>query len=185
VRLIRGSSPSGLVGMAPETHLGTLRILRPLLAVESEQLRQYLRDQNQSWREDASNASPDYLRNLLRPMIRRDPMLRAALIHLAHTCRQYKDWLTRTAPDLPADFRVTAVQDLPPAIARESARKWLTAAGSPPGKLSEAVLERLVQMANDAAAPAHQEFPGRLRVSRRGGRMVAEATCDPRSRDIS
>jgi tRNA(Ile)-lysidine synthase len=160
--------------MAPETHLGTLRILRPLLAIESAQLRQYLRDQNQPWREDASNTSPDYLRNLLRPMIRRDPQLRDALIHLGHTCRQYKDWLTHISPNLHSDFRVAEIQNLPLAIAREAARKWLTSAGSPPSKLSEEVLDRLVQMANDAATPAHQHFPGRLLVSRRGGRMVFE-----------
>jgi len=174
LRLIRGSAPSGLVGMAPETQLGKLRILRPLLAVESEELRQYLRDQNQPWREDASNASPDYLRNLLRPMICRDPQLRDALIQLGHKCRTYKNWLTYTSPNLQKDFRVTEIQNLPPPIARESARKWLTAAGSPPSKLSEEVLDRLVQMTNDAATAAHQDFPGRLRVSRRGGRIVVD-----------
>jgi tRNA(Ile)-lysidine synthase len=183
LRLIRGSSASGLVGMAPETHLGDLRILRPLLSVDSDRLRQYLRQQNQPWREDASNASPKYLRNLLRPLIRRDPKLRDALIHLAQACRHYKDWLAQTAPNLPDDFEVGMLQDLPSPLARESARKWLSNAGSPLGKLSEDVLDRVVQMACDAAYAARQEFPGKLRVSRRGGRMVAEST-GRNSRDI-
>ena len=66
--------------MASEICLGDLRILRPLLNVESDQLRQYLHRHNQTWREDSSNASPEYLRNLLRPVIWRDRKFRHALM---------------------------------------------------------------------------------------------------------
>ena len=141
-----------------------------------ELLREYLAQQGQDWREDASNASPQYLRNLIRPMIRQNPPLRDALIALAEGCRGLKDWATLAAPKLTTDFSVSELQNLPATLARESARRWLIAAGSPPAKLSEEVLSRLVQMAIDAATPSHQHFPGRLRVHRRGGRIVAEVS---------
>jgi tRNA(Ile)-lysidine synthetase-like protein len=174
LRLIRGSSPAGLVGMARETRIGELRVLRPLLGVGAEQLREYLRGTKQDWREDLSNASTEYLRNLLRPMIRRDAGLRAGLIALAEACRKYRGWVRGAAPELGAEFGVGVLREVPGVLAREAARRWLTEAGSPPGKLAEEVLDRLVQMASDAATAARQEFPGRVRVRRRGRGIFVE-----------
>jgi tRNA(Ile)-lysidine synthetase-like protein len=173
LRLIRGSSPAGLVGMASDTRLGELRVLRPLLGATGGQLRDYLCSAGQGWREDASNASTQYLRNLLRPLIRRDAELQSALVALGDACRHYREWVVRTAPELSCEFDVEALYRVPGVLARESARRWLTAAGCRPDKLSEEVLDRLVQMALDAATSPRQNFPGGVTVSRRGGRMTA------------
>jgi len=179
LRLLRGSAPAGLTGMAPKAHLGSLLILRPLLAVDSQQLRAYLRTQNQPWREDASNASPKYLRNRLRPLLQKDPALRGALRALADACANLKDWMIANAPALPPEFPTAALATLPPTLARESARRWLISIGSPPGKLSEHVLTRLVQMASDAATPSRQHFPARLQIVRRGGMIFPVAEHKP------
>src|SRR5438045_3626023 len=57
-RLLRGSGYSGLTGMSPQTTIGGLTILRPLLSVRREMLREYLRAVGQDWREDLSNQTP-------------------------------------------------------------------------------------------------------------------------------
>src|SRR5205807_386086 len=60
-RLLRGSGPAGLAGMAERTTLAGLLVLRPLLHARREALRDWLRHIGQPWREDASNESDQYL----------------------------------------------------------------------------------------------------------------------------
>lgn len=72
--LLRGTGPSGLAGIAPHRTLGNdFVLIRPLRLVRRSQLRSGLRQLNQAWREDSSNAQSDYRRNWIRnhliPMI--------------------------------------------------------------------------------------------------------------------
>jgi tRNA(Ile)-lysidine synthetase-like protein len=173
-RLIRGSGPSGLAGMSTRTVLGGLTILRPLLAARRDDLRRYLQQIGQPWREDASNESDDYLRNQLRRWLREEPQLHESLIALADACRAARDWARRSAPRLDEKFRVDQLGNLPDVLALESARMWMLARGAAPQAITEAAAERLIDMARDAATPSHASFPGSLRVSRRGGMMSAQ-----------
>ncbi|MEN8236389.1 MAG: tRNA lysidine(34) synthetase TilS [Pseudomonadota bacterium] len=68
-RLLRGSGIDGLAGMSALVEKKYLRILRPLLNVSRETLRQKLSDQNQQWIDDPSNSSPKYTRARLRNML--------------------------------------------------------------------------------------------------------------------
>jgi tRNA(Ile)-lysidine synthase len=62
LQLFRGSGLSGLQGMLEKNG----RILRPLLPFSSLELKQLSKEMNVSWREDSSNQSTKYLRNLFR-----------------------------------------------------------------------------------------------------------------------
>ena len=66
LHLLRGAGLTGLTGMAEDIVIDGMRILRPLLGCSREMLRAYLKERQQEWREDASNADPRYLRNALR-----------------------------------------------------------------------------------------------------------------------
>jgi len=66
LHLIRGAGLNGLCGMAADTDMDGLRILRPLLHVSRQELREMLTAAGQPWREDDSNADMRYLRNALR-----------------------------------------------------------------------------------------------------------------------
>jgi tRNA(Ile)-lysidine synthase len=172
-RLIRGSGPAGLAGMLPQTRIDGLFILRLLLAVRRKDLRKYLSDIGQSWREDASNESDHYLRNRLRRWLGREPGLHESLLTLGNSCRKLREWSRREAPVLEESFAVGKLSQLPDVLACESARRWLVARGAPAGELSEAVLDRLVQMAQDAASAPRTQFPGSLLVRRRRGIISA------------
>lgn len=66
-RLFRGSGISGLSGIPANSSLGTDVVLkRPLLAFTRQQLRDFLSDIEQDWREDHTNNETDYTRNYLR-----------------------------------------------------------------------------------------------------------------------
>ncbi len=60
INLGRGSGIKGLSGIPDQL------ILRPLLTVSKEDIMAYAKENKISWREDASNAEEDYLRNQLR-----------------------------------------------------------------------------------------------------------------------
>lgn len=62
IRLIRGASLAGLVGMKPKDGL----YIRPLLQTKKEEILQYLHSEKINYQIDASNGSADYLRNRIR-----------------------------------------------------------------------------------------------------------------------
>ena len=66
LHLLRGAGLTGLTGMAADSVVADMRVLRPLLGFSRAELRAYLEERNQPWREDGSNADARYLRNALR-----------------------------------------------------------------------------------------------------------------------
>jgi tRNA(Ile)-lysidine synthetase-like protein len=170
-RLLRGSSVAGLVGMRPRTTVGKLAIFRPLLGVRRERLRRFLEEEQQPWREDASNASPEYLRNRLRIFLRDRPALTGALSELAEAAGRVQEWVKQQAPTLDGIFEVRTLHDLPDLVAQEALRRWLINQGAPAKEVDGPAVTRLLQMARDAASPARQQFAGGVVVRRGGGRL--------------
>ncbi len=174
-RLLRGSGWPGLGGMRARSTIGELTLLRPLLDIPRDALRAWLRSIAQPWREDASNASMDYQRNRLRQLLADRPDVVKPLLEFATKCRALQDWVRSTAPTLPPRFDVTTAVELPSILARESLRRWLISAGVPAEELSRSPqsVDRLLQMATDAASPPRAHFPGAIEIRRRKGRIEA------------
>ena len=71
LRIFRGTGIRGLAGILPRLTLeneGVPRgeVVRPLLGVRREELREFVRERGQAWREDSSNLDTDFLRNKMR-----------------------------------------------------------------------------------------------------------------------
>lgn len=69
LNLFRGSGPAGLAGIPVRRSLAPgseISVVRPLLGVGREAIAAYARTRGLRWREDASNASGDYRRNVVR-----------------------------------------------------------------------------------------------------------------------
>ena len=70
MRWMRGSSLAGLRGprreWRPDAGLPDVRVVRPLLALRREEVRELLRQRGLAWREDGSNADNAFTRNRLR-----------------------------------------------------------------------------------------------------------------------
>jgi tRNA(Ile)-lysidine synthase len=157
--------------MSPQTKLGNVLILRPLLAARREQLSAFLRSIGQTWRIDASNELPSYLRNRLRRLLSSRAALFDAMLSLAETCGALREWSRTAAPVLPDRFTAATLAELPQILGRESARRWLAQHGVPPHQIDANVLDRLIRMARDAATPPAQHFPGAILVRRRRGEL--------------
>lgn len=71
--MARGSNLAGAAGIRPVSVIGEredgIRIIRPLLCCEKEEITAYLKQQDIKWCEDATNADDSYTRNKIRNQI--------------------------------------------------------------------------------------------------------------------
>lgn len=96
MKLLRGAWTEGLsaihpVVLVPGAHPG--KILRPLLSTRRAEIEAYLKQINQPWREDSTNADTAYTRNRIRhellPQLREyNPSLDQTLANLAELARE-------------------------------------------------------------------------------------------------
>jgi tRNA(Ile)-lysidine synthase len=171
LRLLRGGGLITLTGIRAVSQIGSLTIHRPLLEVGKADLQRYLQSIHQPWREDASNASPLYRRNIVRRFLQSRPALVKSLVTLAAKAADLRDQLEAAAPALDGVFAVETLRALPPVVAEQAVRRWLVARGAPPDAVSPIACQRMIRQALDTAAPPRQHYPGGLLVRRRQKRM--------------
>ena len=144
LRLLRGTGPDGLAGMAPRSEDG--RWLRPLLTVDPASDRRLGGcPRALVWREDASNDDRRFSRNRLRHDVLPglisgfNPQLLRALGQLAEAAREDREWLdplvdgaakSRIAGCGPVvTFALEGWRELPEALARRVVLRGLVRAG--------------------------------------------------------
>jgi len=66
MRLLQGAGPGGCRGMLPERQMGGMRIVRPLLHISGQDLRQSLQEADIAWIDDPSNSDMNIWRNRIR-----------------------------------------------------------------------------------------------------------------------
>lgn len=136
-RVLRGCSLTGLAAIRPCTQRDGMAIVRPLLAFPKETLVHAMQSMGVTWREDASNQDPAYLRNRLRndwlPSLRAqfNPQLDAALARLAELLQaddavlqecMEQDWTACRMAEQPVGLSVAALAKLP--VARRQRLLW-------------------------------------------------------------
>jgi len=66
MRLMRGAGPEGMRGMLADERRDGYRLIRPMLEIDPERLKEALREDGKTWREDSTNVDSRYLRNDIR-----------------------------------------------------------------------------------------------------------------------
>jgi len=182
-----------LLGLLRGQHLTHLRgiaarqppYLRPLLPFSREALRDYLTAQGQDWREDASNASPAYLRNRVRHELL--PLLTeltgggidARLSDLAEQSRALGEAL-RAFPAPPQNdparpphwLDAAALAALPHAAATTALHTFIQA--RLPGAVRYAQLARAADLAAGARHDWSLNLPGQRKLLQVGSRILLE-----------
>ena len=178
LHLVRGSGARGVGAMPPRRRA----LVRPLLECSREELRRFLNDAGQDWREDATNRDVSHPRNRVRhellPYIARhfNPRIAGALARFANLARADDEVLERDATaatiaivrrgdELALD--ATRLRDVPEAIARRVVRDALRAATGRDATLAD--IERVGAVARGETGAA--EVAG-LRVEHSGQFVV-------------
>ncbi|HTW24904.1 MAG TPA: tRNA lysidine(34) synthetase TilS [Candidatus Baltobacteraceae bacterium] len=196
--LLRGTGPAGLAGIYPVAGA----IVRPLLWCRREELRKYLRERKQDWREDATNRDVTRTRARIReqllPSLERDfaPRVAARLGRLAKLLREEERFWAALVEDRfralvhSKDGALTiAVRDLLEPLALATAA---TDDHAPPLRaLTERLIRRLykevsegaqgptaerveqvIRLAAESASGRRVELPGGIRVERSFGELI-------------
>lgn len=103
MRVLRGTTASGLAGIPPVRVADGVRIVRPLINCTREEILVYLSAHDLSYRIDRTNEDTRYVRNKVRhellPYLTQEynPQIRAALIRLSESVRCENDFLNAAA----------------------------------------------------------------------------------------
>ncbi len=154
LQLLRGTAfPTGM-----QARRGA--VVRPLLGERRDELRDYLRELGQAWREDASNRDPTLNRAWLRVELipRLEERFQGAQERLAATARQQQDvraaLIELAKRRFPRDvIRVAALRSAPAALRRTALAQRLASAGAPQGARLLAELDEAAMRAA-ASGPA-------------------------------
>lgn len=182
LRLLRGTGPDGLAGMAPKSADG--RWLKPLITAMPDSIAEYAVERALVWREDASNADRRFRRNRLRHEVvptllsQFNPQLLRALGQLAEATREDREWIeglveeaarNRIASDGQAlRFAIDGWDELPDALARRVVRRGLVAAGLG-REVSRVLLLRVLaflRRGRRAGRDKRMELPGGFQLRR-------------------
>jgi tRNA(Ile)-lysidine synthase len=188
LRLLRGCGPDGLGGIPERSPDGV--VVRPLLGVTRSQVLAYARSQGLSWREDSSNARPEFARSRLRrlwlPGLRDafNPRLLRALGDLAEAHRRDAEWTSVLVAE-EAERRFRAEGDallierddwsaLPEALARRLARLALHRCGR--GRdVSRVHLGRMLAFLRSGRPGRCLQLPGGLELTAGPGAFRLQA----------
>jgi tRNA(Ile)-lysidine synthase len=194
-RLLRGSGLRGLAGMQSSRPLSTsVTLVRPLLAASRHDLRTWLAQLNQPWREDATNASGHYARNRVRnellPYLREhvSPQADAALVRIAAQASEAQSLIDELAEQLLAACDAVTTSDgvalnvaplatQSPLLVAEALRVAWRAEGWPEQAMTHRAWRELTALAQspDALAPdgaATLNLPGNVLARRTRGQLL-------------
>ena len=139
-RLAVSPGSRALLGMAPRRG----RLVRPLLAVTREEVRDYLRGRGLEWREDPSNADRRFARarvrhDVLDALRELSPAVERTIAETAHQLRDEADLLDHTVGDVLKELgggpaiALDTLREHPPALQRLVLRALAEQAAGEPG----------------------------------------------------
>lgn len=179
LNLVRGTGLAGLSGMAPETSLGRMLLLRPLLAVTRKTLESIARDAGIAFREDPTNRSPAHTRNRVRQWV--VPAMKKTfgddwspgLLRMADIARAENACLDSLVPEPGSVLAVRDLRAQPLALQRRIALRWLRNHRVPTPGFAEA--ERLLTLLDVENGPSKINLPLGCHARRRAGQIFFEA----------
>lgn len=166
LHLLRGTGLSGLCGMAEDSTIDGLRILRPLLGYTRQALRDMLTARGEPWREDASNLDTRYLRNALRQdilpgLMHLQPEAAAHLAQTAALLREDEDTLRELTARFLAQHSgrclpLEALRQQPRGLFKRILRAWFEPCGGVLTAVQTGALADLL----DSPVPSRCNLPG-------------------------
>ena len=172
-RLLRGSGLTGLAGILPVSKRG---IIRPLIEVSRDSVREYLRMNELPWREDATNLETKFARNRIRHVLMPEleqewnPRIPEALAHLADLAQEEERWwnavIARRAAALfvpwngGVDMEVASLTGLPRALTRRLIRHAIDKVKGNLRRIEYSHVEAVLELVGQASGEGRLSLPG-------------------------
>ena len=186
MRLIKGSSMKGIVGISPVRNEKTVRIIRPLFELEKREIEKYLDDRGVGYRIDSTNLTPIYFRNVVRSEImpfleKYNPRLKRVLCNLAEHLREDFEFIKEAKSVIQhkiahsKDRLEIKLKDLvvqPRALQKEILRDSLDKIGGEVKRLSFRHWKEVEQLIAHKRKGACLDLPGDIRITRTAVSLV-------------
>jgi tRNA(Ile)-lysidine synthase len=186
-RILRGTGVRGLAGIPARRRLArgsAAHLIRPLLTLTRQDLRDYLEVRGQLFREDDSNRDPGFTRNRTRheliPLLESsyNPAVRTALCRLGEQSRSMQEWIDevieRRFPNTATVISTDEVTLSCKALLKETrflrfeiVRRAIEVIGARQRRLGHAHFVEIVDFAGRDVSGKTLEMPDGLRVARR------------------
>lgn len=191
-RILRGTGLRGLSGIPycrPISPGSSVRVIRPLLRVPHQELLNFLADHGIAYRDDATNASLEPMRNRIRhkvlPALEADinPQVREALMRLGEQARWLEEYLGETVQrtfetlvishtDQVLELNADALARKSRIVQTELMRLAYTSFGLGEQDLSFSHLVSVLELVGDSGSGRQVTLPGDVTVTRRYHRLV-------------
>ena len=150
MRIIKGASMKGIIGIHPVRADGRITFIRPLMEIEKKDIIRRLKERNLPFRIDRTNSENKFFRNKVRNRIlpylaKENPRLKRSLFNLSESLREDFNFIEeekrKRSPIIAkrGDTRYILLRDIllqPKALQKEIAREALKAAGGNIKKLT-------------------------------------------------
>jgi tRNA(Ile)-lysidine synthase len=172
-RFLRGSGTAGLAAMRPVTPEG---LVRPLIEIGRQEVRDYLLERGIAWREDSSNADLSFARNRIRrhllPELVRgwNPGLEETLAGMARVAGDEEDYWEAEIERLAAGRLIAAppavlfatdwLRSLPRAAARRAVRKAIAMAKADLRSVDLRHIEQIMELVSSSEGSGRLQIPG-------------------------
>ncbi len=181
MRVIKGASLKGLVGISPSRAEGDLRIVRPIIELEKREIVEYLHGLDVSYRIDHTNLEPIYFRNIVRsdiiPFLEKyNPRLKRVLFNLAEHLREDFEFIEKAkagargmvfaAKDGAIEVSLKDLVLQPRVIQKEILRDCLQKAGGEVKKLSFRHWKEVEGLINRKGRGRSVHLPGGITAAR-------------------
>ncbi|MDP3786844.1 MAG: tRNA lysidine(34) synthetase TilS [Candidatus Omnitrophota bacterium] len=181
MRIIKGASLKGIVGISPVREESSLKIIRPLFELEKAEIEKYLDERGAGYRVDSTNAEPIYFRNIVRkdiiPFLEKyNPRLKRALCSLAEHLREDFEFIREAklmvkgqgsrVKDGSIEIRLKDIVIQPKALQKEILRDCLESIGGEIKRLSFRHWKEMEQFIKHKRKGNSIDLPGDIRVTR-------------------
>jgi len=183
MRLVKGSSLKGAIGIPPVRMEGSVRFIRPLLELSKDEIQKYLDGGKVAYRIDRTNFEPVYFRNVVRreviPFLERyNPRIKRALFNFAEHLREDFEFIREARQNsrlILHDSRLKSgavalkLKDIviqPKALQKEILRDALEKAGGEVKKLSFRHWKELEALISRKHKGSALHLPGGIGVTR-------------------
>jgi len=186
MRIIKGASLKGLIGISPVRDQMGIKVIRPLFELEKKEIEKYLDERGVGYRIDSTNAESIYFRNVVRKEIvpfleKYNPRLKRSLSSLAEHLREDFEFIRQAKSSIrhimedskgSLEIRLKDLVMQPGALQKEIMRDALDKIGGEVKRLTFRHWKEVEQFIKHKRKGSSLDLPGDIRITRTSSSLV-------------